>query len=287
MSDITDLNPLSPTGNDPVSDGDNELRALKNALVGDGTAAQGSFTPSFTGQYTGTATELNAVNTAIQPTDDLDALNDVTYSPDPPAVGDHLVYGAGGWANETPAPPDERPKAARFSGYAGSVGSQVYFTNEDNNDIPSSLVTFKNDGADGFGFTLTANEDIVFNLSWYVLGEWQGEDGGSSPTRYAANGLINLTTGVGRNTVGTSMDQSIQGGGNQIAFNSYTVTAATSYFPARGIAKVGVTTSADASLDDGDFLTISLDAEKVITGYSTDPAVSYTELILTVSVQPA
>ena len=112
MSDITDLNPLSPTGNDPVSDGDNELRALKNALVGDGTAAEGSFTPSFTGQYTGTAAELNAVNTAIQPTDDLDALNDVTYSPDPPAVGDHLVYGASGWANETPAAPAPSPGSA-------------------------------------------------------------------------------------------------------------------------------------------------------------------------------
>jgi len=167
------------------------------------------------------------------------------------------------------------------------VGSQVYFTSEDNNSIPAGLVTFKNDGTGGFGFTLTANADILINLSWYVLGTWQGQDGGSNPTRYEANGLITLTTGIGLNTVGTAMDQSVQGGLNQVAFNSYTVTAASSFFPARGTAKVGVTTSADAVISATDFLTINLDTEKTVTGYTTDPALTIAGLILTVSVQAA
>tara|TARA_R110000751_G_scaffold24944_2_gene68236 strand:+ start:1437 stop:2240 length:804 start_codon:yes stop_codon:yes gene_type:complete len=202
MSDLTDLNPLSPTGTDPVSDGDNELRALKNALVGDGTALQGSFTPTFTGQYTGTAAELNAVNTAIQPTDDLDALNDVTYSPDPPAVGDHLVYGAGGWANETPAAPAPSPGSARYAGYAGKVTDQPYFTTEVSNTIPAGLAVLKNDGTGGFGWTLTAATDVLVTLNFTADFLVTVSSSGSGP-----NSVRNYL-GVGLNTVGSSLDRS-------------------------------------------------------------------------------
>jgi len=265
MSNITDLNPLSPTGNDPVSDGDNELRALKNALVGDGTAAEGSFTPSFTGQYTGTAAELNAVNTAIQPTDDLDALNDVTYSPDPPAVGDHLVYGASGWANETPAAAPS-PGSARYSGYAGSVGTQVYYTNEDRNSIPAGLAVVKNDGTGGFGWTLTAATDILVTLDYTLVTEINILN---------STTFVNSYLGIGLNTVGTALDQSV---GDAYGYN---------FVQYSGLLKerLGLGASASITLAASDYLTVSYSS----VGGGTAPNFTATILAstLSLSVQPA
>ena len=238
MSDLTDLNPLSPTGTDPVSDGDNELRALKNALVGDGTALQGSFTPTFTGQYTGTAAELNAVNTAIQPTDDLDALNDVTYSPDPPTVGDHLVYGAGGWANETPA---TAPGSARYAGYAGKVTDQPYFTTEVSNTIPAALATVKNDGTGGFGWTVTAAADVLVTLNFTVDFELNIINSSSAT-------IINYT-GVGLNTAGSNLD----GGVASDLGSLVTLLTAGNY--ARSY--VGITSGCSITLAATDYLTVS------------------------------
>lgn len=273
MSDLTDLNPLSPTGTDPVSDGDNELRALKNALVGDGTAAQGSFTPTFTGQYTGTAAELNAVNTAIQPTDDLDALNDVTYSPDPPAVGDHLVYGAGGWANETPAVPLS-PGSARYTGYAGKVTDQPYFTTEVRNTIPAGLAVVKNDGTGGFGWTVTAAVDVLVTL--YLSADYY-IDFGSFGTDYRD---ANCNLGAGLNTVGSSLDQSA-GAGRQYL-----------YFPAADTPVVtnlnwdvrltpNLTTSIVLSATD--FLTVSFNTAT----YGPVNSETMSNITLNLSVQPA
>ena len=274
MSNITDLNPLSPTGNDPVSDGDNELRALKNALVGDGTAAEGSFTPSFTGQYTGTAAELNAVNTAIQPTDDLDALNDVTYSPDPPAVGDHLVYGASGWANETPAAPAPSPGSARYTGYAGKVTDQPYFTTEVRNTIPAALAIVKNDGNGGFGWTLTAVEDVLVTLFMSADYYLQYSDFGSS----ARDANCNL--GVGLNTVGSSLDQSA-GAGKMYLYQPAAdspVSDNTVWFPEL---TPNLTTSIVISATD--FLTVSFNTATVGIVVSQ----TMQNMTLNLSVQPA
>lgn len=269
MSDITDLNPLSPTGNDPVSDGDNELRALKNALVGDGTAAEGSFTPGFTGQYTGTATELNAVNTAIQPTDDLDALNDVTYSPDPPAVGDHLVYGASGWANETPAAPAPSPGSARYTGYAGKVTDQPYFTTEVSNTIPAGLAVVKNDGTGGFGWTLTAVEDVLVTLNFTADFEVYIQDSGSS------NNSVKNYLGIGLNTVGSSLDQSA---GRAMGYRTEQSSTQTTY--------MGLGAGCSITLAAADYLTVSFDEVTV----SFDPAWATSviqDVSLNLSVQPA
>jgi hypothetical protein len=57
----------NPAGSDPVSEGDDHVRLVKRCLIGDGTPAQGSLTPNFTGQYTGTADALNAVNGGATP----------------------------------------------------------------------------------------------------------------------------------------------------------------------------------------------------------------------------
>jgi hypothetical protein len=64
---IPDLVIENPAGTDPVSEGDDHIRNLKVSLVGNGTGAQGSFTAGFTGQYTGTADALNAVNAGAAP----------------------------------------------------------------------------------------------------------------------------------------------------------------------------------------------------------------------------
>ena len=265
MSDLTDLNPLSPTGTDPVSDGDNELRALKNALVGDGTAAQGSFTHTFTGQYTGTAAELNAVNTAIQPTDDLDALNDVTYSHDPPAVGDHLVYGAGGWANETPATPIS-PGSARYTGYAGKVTDQPYFTTEVSNTIPAGLATVKNDGTGGFGWTLTAATDVLVTLNFTA--DFLVTLSGIGAPENVQNFL-----GIGLNTVGSSLDQSA---GRAMGYEERGGT--TPVTP-----EMGLGAGCSITLSAADYLTVSFDM--VISGGITTSAIQ--DASLNLSVQPA
>lgn len=243
MSDLTDLNPLSPTGTDPVSDGDNELRALKNALVGDGTALQGSFTPTFTGQYTGTAAELNAVNTAIQPTDDLDALNDVTYSPDPPTVGDHLVYGAGGWANVTPVTVTA-PGSARYAGYSASVGAQPYFTTEVRNNIPAALAVVKNDGTGGFGWTVTAAARVLVTLSYEVV-----------QILLTTAEQSYLSAGIGLNTVGTALDDSAMGG--QYSGGGLIITGASGTFRRQASASATVSIVLEAT----DVLTVSYDSK--------------------------
>jgi len=164
MADLTDLNPLSPTGADPVSGGDNELRALKNALVGDGTAGNGSFTPTFTGQYTGTAADLNVTKTladsAAQATDGISYFDDVNTAG--AVAGDLLKYNGTDWVAVPPL-----SGSANYTGYAGLYGAQMYFTTEVTNTVPAGLATIVN--GDGInGWFITAVQDCLVNVSTYL-----------------------------------------------------------------------------------------------------------------------
>ena len=62
---LSQLDLTLPGAGDSAGEGDDHLRLLKNCLIGDGSPTSGSFTPSFTGQYTGTADQLNLVNNPI------------------------------------------------------------------------------------------------------------------------------------------------------------------------------------------------------------------------------
>ena len=250
MSDITDLNPLSPTGNDPVSDGDNELRALKNALVGDGTPGQGSFTPSFSGQYTGSAANLNLVSTALQPTDDMDALADVVYGElGVPGDGDILQWTSdGAFWDVRSLPALVVPGSARYTGYAGAVGDQPVLTTEVSNSISPTLATVRNTLVDNVrGWNITANKDALITLYFTAT-----LDRFFSPTN--GNRTSDAQLGVGLNTVGTSLDQSAAAGRDWLMMPSADTPTVS---PSSWNVKMTPSVSVSIFVPDGDFLTVS------------------------------
>lgn len=230
MANISDLNPSDPSNLDPVSGGAQEIRDVKNALIGDGTPANGSFTPDFTGQYTGTADELNAIATSLQDgVSTLDQLADVAYLP-APANGDVLVWQNFGWL------PKPRLKGAvEYAGYGPLVGDQLTFTNiVGTNTIPVELATVDNSGV-GQGFTIEAVEDCYVSVSYWA---------GASAASTIQTGKVSVATGITRNPASTAFS----------ADQGYDTTA--SDVPAGGLEALFNSTGTTTLLTAGDTLTV-------------------------------
>ena len=188
-------------------------------------------------------------------------------------MGDHLVYGAGGWANTTHAPAAASPGSARYTGNAGTVTDQPYFTTEVRNTIPAGLAVVKNDGTGGFGWTVTAAVDVLVTLYFEatIVRTFQAGSGARD-----SDGRV----GVGLNTVGSSLDQSA-GAGRQYLYFPAADTPIVSNQPWSTELTPSVTTSIVLSATD--FLTVSFDYS--FTG--TLIGATSNDFTLNLSVQPA
>ncbi|MEE8306183.1 MAG: hypothetical protein V3R81_02900 [Gammaproteobacteria bacterium] len=196
---ISDLVITNPTSADLRSAGDQHLRALRLVLIGDGTDQAGSFTSNFTGQYTGTAAELQSIRDQI--------------IPDPlPEDGDLLVWDTDKFVAQAPQAPSVFQAA--YGGYAGVGGSdEVIFTTEHYDDVPTDLCTIENPAAGG-GWRLTALKRCTVNLNFTKQIE---RTGGTVNT-----GNVRITKNAA--TVPLVLDQARQqsdnGGGNPYAASS-------------------------------------------------------------------
>lgn len=181
---LPDLIITDPLGTDPKSQGDDHLRNIMKCLIGNGTAGSGSFTPGFTGQYTGTATELNQVNTnlvsfngrtarAVIPTAgdyDLEGLADVNVA-SPPTAGDVLYWDGADWINLPGDSVFPQPANLFYTGYGGKVGDRLYLLTQQINNNIATYGTLTNDAIDGWTFEATrdcvvqANADVYYSSS--------------------------------------------------------------------------------------------------------------------------
>ena len=156
---ISDLVITNPTSADLRSAGDEHLRALRLVLIGDGTDQAGSFTSNFTGQYTGTAAELQSIRDQI--------------IPDPlPEDGDLLVWDTDKFV---PQPNVAAIYEAAYTGYAGIAGAadEVYFTTEAYNTVPVELATIDNPRGGG-GWFLKAVKKCKVDLHFTAQVERTG-----------------------------------------------------------------------------------------------------------------
>ena len=171
---ISDLVITNPTSADLRSAGDQHLRALRLVLIGDGTDQAGSFTSNFTGQYTGTAAELQSVVDQI--------------IPDPlPEDGDLLVWDTDKFVAQEPKNPVIH--SGRYYGGVSGPGDTIYFASAVENIPDNSLVEIIN-ASDVSGWRLTAKATIMVNISWqYALA---GSGGGSA----RADGTMGLNTSL-------------------------------------------------------------------------------------------
>jgi len=167
---VPDLNNAWPLGSDPKNQGDDHLRLIKTCL-------QGSFPSLGSGQYTGTAAELDQVNTNLSafngrtvrdvvPTEgdySLDLLGDVSINS--PSQNDMLIYDGGEWKNSGSGVAAYNFVYTGFAGWSVSNGNRWYMDTE-SNDAPTSLVTI--DNSSGTGWLLTAVRPCKVDLSIFT-----------------------------------------------------------------------------------------------------------------------
>jgi hypothetical protein len=164
---ISEFVVLNPEDTDQRAQGAITMRSIKNAIVGTGTVDAGSFTPNATGQYTGTMDEIQFATDNAIPTDDTTT---------PPEISDLLQFDGNNWVPVSPSV-SAGISDALYADYLGEVnGDEVYFALTVYDNVPGSLATIKNDGADGRGWLLTAAADIAVNINFSV------QVGGNSTT---------------------------------------------------------------------------------------------------------
>jgi hypothetical protein len=166
---IGQLVATNPVPADPVSQGDDHLTLIKRVL-------QSQFTALGNAPVVRTAAQLNAVTsklisfngrtvTAAVPEDDdysLDMLSDVVITT--PVADQVLLYNGAQWEN-VGAGTALKTGCFLYDTYAGRVTDSIYFTNQRRQTVPASVATFKNSGASGIGWTLTAVTACMVQLN--------------------------------------------------------------------------------------------------------------------------
>lgn len=156
---LPDFNIDNPTPTDPKSEGDDHIRNLKKGLVGDGTSGSGSFTPGFTGQYTGTADDLMEAGASV-----IDDLADVDTTSTAPTEGDGLIFQGGLWV---PGGAVFEYLHYNFVG-VGTVNNQRVLlggTSEIDTITGSGLATVINSSGDAFSIVALTDCRVDFSIS--------------------------------------------------------------------------------------------------------------------------
>lgn len=225
---IWQLDPTAPTGTDPKSQGDDYFRQVHRALIGDGIdPLTGSFTTDFTGQYTGTADELNKINNPANIGMTVGNLTNTVINS--PAEGDVLVYKTGNtWENERPSWANGTARISQW-GTPELVGDAIQFAVQDLDELNTALGDFTLN-SDGFGskYVAAVDHNVCISLQ-------------SNLVKTAA-GLL-----IFRGAIGVNAGSTFPSGINTLAYHASTVSTATDED-----VPVGCSTSFSGALKAGD-----------------------------------
>jgi hypothetical protein len=247
---IGQLEAANPTTSDPVDEGDNHLRLLKAVL-------KAQFPSLGNAAVTATAAQINQVNsklksfngrtaTAAVPTNgdyDLDMLDDVTILT--PLDGHILQHNGTEFVNQYPA---IESTSGLWDGYAGIVTDSIYFTNQ--RRLPDTdLVTIKNSGTGGIGWTLTAVVDVLVTINLMV-------NVGYTPAN------LTKAVAVGWTVSGTPAATIPAAGTGRIAYATETITRPDLFDTATGSPVV----SSSMVLAAGEVLAVYADGAATVSG---------------------